>query len=42
MLFNRPLRYKCFWIGDALGMNWGCVVIFMTCKINLSVFNGRK
>lgn len=42
MLFNRPQIYKCFLIGDALGMDWGWVVIFTACKINLFVFNGRK
>lgn len=42
MLFNHPQIYKCFWIGDALGVNWGWVVIFTACKIILSVFNGRK
>lgn len=41
-VFNRPQIYKCIWIGDALGLNWGMVVIFTSCKINLSVFNGRK
>lgn len=42
MLFNRPQIYKLFWIGDALGMNWGWVVFFTACKIKLCVFNGRK
>ena len=27
MLFNRPQIYKCFLIGDELGVNWGGVVI---------------
>ena len=39
MLFYHPQIYKCFWIGDALGMNWGWVVFFTACKINLRVFN---
>lgn len=42
MLFNRPQIYKCFWIGDALGMDWGWVVNFTACKIILCVFNLRK
>lgn len=39
MFLNHPQIYKCFLIGDELGVNWGGVVFLMACKTFLFVFN---
>lgn len=39
MFLNHPQIYKCLWIVDALGVNWGWVVFLTACKIKLSFFN---